>query len=1296
MNQPASPSPKCDLAAAFGLVLALLLLAPLRLAADPAEDLIAAAMRGDAIAARAALQAGAPTKGINAGRAMIVATEREDFAMIDLLLASGVPVDELNGKFTNALGMASFRGDEKMVAHLLDRGANAALVIYDDENAPRLAIYGAIRAGYPGVVKLLLDHGADPNALDSRPTQRVNFTGDVEFYRLMKAAGGRDRQHPVMDKAGAREVLEKFKAQTARDAVANAGLITLLSARPVADAPTAAVGKCRLAIIADEANAAAADLLTERLSTVPTIALVERTELDRVLTEHKLTRDLGAEAGARLGGLLGADALLLVGARDAVAGRVVETRLVNVHPGLILASFFQPAPIADVKDWAEQMASRVPALAQRAAVRDGFALSLLNVRATVDLLSARELEKTANLLLGPRLLREPGFYVLERSAFDQVAQEIALGKNGADSFWTGSYVVDGTLDTPLTAGDALVLTLRFRPGTGPTVEVQARGPREKLPAVLDEAVTRMHAALTHAPVPALPAEEAAHFVKEAHWQARSGQYRQARQSMDTAWALGARDFDTRRYRLLCHAWALQIPICDAARRLSDFFPSISYDDWAWRDYFNQPFRGDDFPSVYAAFEAVTEILREYAEAELEMPATPDDERFAEWLAMSRDALQAACFVPMLLDTAAMKIQYADKLAEMRTTIDLMFRKAVAAKPSGPASSRAHAELMLEYARYLPIWPVSFERAREAHRQMMSLHFPGKEDLFHRATIRRMLYHPFGVVQAFYANPKDPRGEMAFAPFCSHQFLSQRALTPAQGSALSEGYQNSPAADDRLYAWAEISRRSKKDFKAQRIAMQTSMSVSWELAPDWARDSRSLRVWSDLDTDGPLSFAPEPDEAENESEADEVSHFRTEIFTFRRKLFCYLLKQQAPIDSCLHLVGNKKYSQTEAKEIQQALTGYFAGKEKEGIEFCNRFGLPIPLVSSKPLAKFSALPIKRFWEPTELRRKSGRDFEISSYRMPWAEDRLWFVGDIFNHEQPHLSSTPYVFSIEFPSMRVTTLPLLPTLKGRMVGLGSVMVTPNRLIVSELGRAVLIYDRQKQIWETLPEIIPTGSVQISNDNLYIIINGGLLRYDMGKKTTEVVCSNRRNPPQNLMDELVTELQSIRWNDTHDLDILARTNDRKNTWFTYSLADGTCRKIDEPASWLSERVRRRFPGYLGILPIGGEQGSTEGGSFYLSFDDTDNPAAEIPLNFATDPEIEQALNYSNQPAVNIHPANVLVTKHGWIIPDNESGTGKYVWFLPLADLKKYLRENPAALPLIEAYEKKNGTIILPKDPP
>ena len=1263
-----------------------------RLAADPAADLIAVAKRGDTTAASAALRAGARKKGIPAAQALVAAAQRGDRAMTDLLVAAGVPVDETDEYSENALMNASFKGREELVAHLLERGAKATFVGHTDDGQEHIALIGAVTAGSVKIVKLLLDHGADPNAAFGAAVQMANFSGKAELYQPLKAAGGRDPEHPVMRMPGAREALAEFKAQAAKDAAANAGLITLLSTKPPPATARATPGKCRLAIIADEANAAAADLLTAQLSSSKTLEFVERAELDRVLAEQKLTRDLGAEAGARLAGLLGADALLLVSTREAANGRIVETRVVNVHPGLILASFFRPAPLADASGWAGEMAERLPALTTRAAAREGFALALLNVHATVDTPSAREMEKTANLLLGNRLLREPGFYVLERSAFDQIAQEIALGKKATDSFWTGSYTVDATLNPPLTAGDEIALTLRFRPGDGAAIEVQTRGPREKLAAVLDEAVSKIHAALTRTPPPAPAAQEAAHFVNEAHWQVQAGHYRQARQSMDTAWALGAHDFAARRYRLLCHAWALQIPICEAHARMVQMLPVVQQYDWPSRDYFNQPFRGDDFPSVAAAFEAAAEILRQYEDGWAEA-ASGDDARTAEWLDTGPDALQAACFIPILLDTAAMKMQHAEKLAQLRAAMAGMYRRVMAVTPPGSASALAYEELINEFARTLLVWPASFEQVTEAHRQMMALHFTGKGDFYSRARIRKSLCDATRFSQAIYRKPKDVPDRIGYTPF-----RWWVPMTPLQRQSLSAGYKTAEAADDRLFAWIDASRDLNEAPQAQQVALQMIMSIVWEVFPELARDQRLLGNFFYQSYCEPLGTVPRLTAAKGESYNNgNDSYFTPEIRAFRRKIFVSLAARQSDLYKCLYLLDDEKYSPAEAAEIIPALTAQLAGKPDGEMwlrYYCQHYGLPAPGEASNPAAMPKPLAITKFWEPSRLGLDPGRSFGISTRRMLWAEDRLWLIGDFFDRWMNEERAVPYVFSIEFPSMHATALPLPPEIPGETVGHGSLVVTPKRLIVAEIGYALLIYDRQKKTWETVPEIRPLDTPEILGDDLYLVIEGGLLRYDMEKRTVEVLSSKRRNPAQSPLDENKFGQLLVRWQPGPELEIRTTTEGKEDEWFGYSPLARTWRKIGPPfpvwhrADW----KERRFRGFPGWAQVGF---SKIEGPYFFSVENSPAPTMGIRLEFATDEKIEEMSRGRTSPPISIHPQDIIATKHGWII--SEGGpSGKYLWFLPLADLKKYLRENPGSAKMIAEYETKTGMTLVPKDNP
>ncbi len=1265
-----------------------------RLAAEPAKDLIDAVLHGDTAAASAAIKAGAPTTGIPAARALNVAVTRDDRAMTDLLLDAGVPVDEVNSHNTNALMQAALNGREELVAHLLERGADATFIASGEDGSRPLALNAAVKGGSLKIVKMLLDHGADPNASDSRPVEIANFSGREDLYLALKAAGGRDRPHPLARRPEAPKLLAFLQAEATKAAAANAGLITLLSTPPPPAAARPATGRRRLAIIADEPNAAAADLLTARLSASPTLDLVERAELDRILAEQKLTRDLGADAGARLAGLLGADALLLIGTRDATSGRVVEARVVNVHPGLILATFFRPAPLADPGSLVEELDARIPALVTQAAARDGVALALLNVRATVATPAAREMEKTANLLLANRLLREPGFFLLERSAFEQVAQEIALGKKAADTFWTGSYTVDATFDPPLTAGDEIVFTLRFRPGDGAAIEVQARGPREKLAAVLNEAVAKIHAALTRAPVPVPPVEEAAHFVKEAHWQVEAGQFQLARQSMDTAWALGAHDFAARRYRLLCHAWALQIPIAEAQRRthhLSALTGSPSGTTWETRDYYNQPFIEDDFPSAEAVFAESLEILRQYDDGWRE--AGQSDAQLAAWLDAGGDTLRASFDIAYLLDTAAMKIRYAEDLTRLRTAIKGMYQKVMGLTPAGAASTLAQGEMVGEFGRTLLIWPASFAQAKEAHGQMMALHFPGNDDFYLRAKIRHfLLLAPRGCGQA----SSDP----ALKDWNGRESLGYHSrMTRAQRESLSARFKTAEAADDRLYAWIDAGRNAEGDLPAQRVALQMMMALAWEVFPELARDQRLTREFYTRDCP-PLAYQASFSAAQGESYNDGNDfYFTPEIREFRRRMFVALAARHPDLLACEYLLIREKYSPAEAAEIVPALAAQLAGQPDGEMLLrykCRIFGLPEPGGTANPAAMPKPLAITKFWEPSALGLGPGRSFRISTNRMAWAENRLWLVGDFFDRWVNNDHSVPYVFSIEFPSLRAVALPLPPEIKWGTMGRGSLMVTPQRLIVAEREFALLIYDRQKKTWEKVPEIRPVATPEILGDDLYVFIAGGLLRYDMSRRSVEVLVSRRRSPAQSPLDEVPYTYFQMRWQPGPELEVrLYLEGEKQHVCFGYSPLTRTWRKIGPPLPFIRPADRKAwlFPGVLGWAQVAF---SKREGPYYFSPESGPAPTAGIQLEFATDEAIEERSRAnSSNPPISIFPQDILATPFGWII--SEGGTDpKYIWFLPLADLKKYLRENPAAAKMIAEYETTTGMPLVPKDTP
>jgi ankyrin repeat protein len=112
-----------------------------------------------------------------------------------------VAFDPVKGNATTVspLLAAVGTGNEALVRRLLESGA-----VPDQPTAARSTLIQAITSFGPGakptlacnqpIVKLLLDHGADPNrpdpVIDSLPLMTAFDIGDIECARLIRAAGG--------------------------------------------------------------------------------------------------------------------------------------------------------------------------------------------------------------------------------------------------------------------------------------------------------------------------------------------------------------------------------------------------------------------------------------------------------------------------------------------------------------------------------------------------------------------------------------------------------------------------------------------------------------------------------------------------------------------------------------------------------------------------------------------------------------------------------------------------------------------------------------------------------------------------------------------------------------------------------------------------------------------------------------------------------------------------------------------------------------------------------------------------
>ena len=428
-----------------------------------------------------------------------------DGAKVEKLLAAGAKAGEPDARGRLPLLCAIFSRKAEIVELLLHCGAdpNVEGFCQEEECRGHPALPLAVSLDDAPIVKLLLAAKANFAWHDHHAARDANVNGRVEILRLLRAAGGSEK--------GAAPAASAEKSGPADAQLAPSGLSRLLPASP---APARKAGaKLRVAIIAEDALRPAADLLAASLSGAP-FALIERGELQRVLDEHKLTVQLGADAAhsAELGTLLGADALVLL--RKVRLGETdsLEMRFVRVLPGIVLDSAYRAWPLADANAWAGDAAARLARLDPK--LRDDHAIAIATApfRPLTDTPAAASLARESLLLLNDRLGHQPGLVLLERESVDLVAREQAIAKAG--TFWAGSYLLDGTVEPSANDATQAVITLRLAPiGAGETKTFTVRGPRNELPRLAGELVARAANALKlrAAPPSDLKAEARRHF-----------------------------------------------------------------------------------------------------------------------------------------------------------------------------------------------------------------------------------------------------------------------------------------------------------------------------------------------------------------------------------------------------------------------------------------------------------------------------------------------------------------------------------------------------------------------------------------------------------------------------------------------------------------------------------------------------------------------------------------------------------------------------------------------------------------
>jgi TolB-like protein len=309
----------------------------------------------------------------------------------------------------------------------------------------------------------------------------------------------------------------------------------------------------KLAIISESPEtAAAADMLTTEFSKNASLHLLERVEIEKILGEQKLT--LNNVDHLKLGQLLGADGVLALQFVRERTNEFLSSQLVAVKAGVILTSERFKWPPPDAVTWSTGVARHLAPFLPKLDVlaQEAIPISVVNLHSAVEATAAHELEQQLTFLIIERLTREKRLFVLERKRMQALSEEKEKSGSEEQAFWSGSYLLDGTIDRNGSSPDFMTVSARMIPPRGgEPVLIEASGSRTNYFEVVNQLADKVIAVLKINSNPAAwnASDEAAQFFKEAKWDLAWGFYPQARTAAAAAWALGKHDEEAMNLRV---------------------------------------------------------------------------------------------------------------------------------------------------------------------------------------------------------------------------------------------------------------------------------------------------------------------------------------------------------------------------------------------------------------------------------------------------------------------------------------------------------------------------------------------------------------------------------------------------------------------------------------------------------------------------------------------------------------------------------------------------------------------------
>ena len=661
-------------------------------------------------------------RGTDGGtRALSLAVASGRLECVDHVLALNLPSLDRQWAGVTALARATGQGDVAIMQRLLDRGAAvdapsrrlADEKIWPDQVTPLVT---AVIKGEPEAVAVLLKRGAKADGQENLAIRWADLLGDETSFQLLRKAGAPEPEafsfkDRVVSKTGKPRPLQT-------SGMVEAELTAMLAGgAPAASGAAAATVReltrpMKLAIVPlspEVGNAEA--LLAVKLSGLAGATVLERAEVRRIAGERALIEGFGRSPSEnkRLGGLLGADALVVLQLSRQGEAAILETRVVSVATGLVTSVQVTVWDAKALDVWVDTMVRQVVADGPRIFMEPGEAklVAVVPLTASTTGPTARETERRLTLLLSAQLARLPGVFLVERRELERL--RIEAGE--ADKvLLRSSWLISGSIEVVgAQAGREAENTLNLN------VETNAGGainPVRKTGAAKDPvALVRTAAAEIAGLIAATgggdwkPEAEAAAFFEKSRAFSKRRLWGEAQVTAEAAWALGLQDDAVLRQRvetavrrvmlpnevLTERTYTLQPPARTRERVEAECAPLILGE-----------------PGISAREELTFEDYVEQAEGMIEWYARTlhrTDKKFGgqdydRWLA---GGIWDAATLPLQLGEAlSYQRKYGTELDALRARLLAVNAEALATAKAGGFATAYHTLLVIR-CRLLPWW-----------------------------------------------------------------------------------------------------------------------------------------------------------------------------------------------------------------------------------------------------------------------------------------------------------------------------------------------------------------------------------------------------------------------------------------------------------------------------------------------------------------------------------------------------------------------------------------------------------------